>query len=190
MLPGNKFRFVILVWDSNGSWDYIWNATSSSPPAAPQTISTKERFVDVRLTKLYYLDDSDDLSNGEGSFTLVVQEQLPPALPKKSTLSVATFATGTDLNIVPPKRITIGPEVVTDDTRNVSVQVKGLDDDSGSFPQDSDDLAETVMTPLDLPIGEGKEEVIDRKLSLWGNPTTDGEELRFVADLLYSVTYV
>jgi hypothetical protein len=93
------------------------------------------------------------------------------------------------LNIAPPPKITLGPEVITADTRNVSVQVQGFDDDSGSFPPDDDDFAETGSTPLDFPTGEGKEEVIDRLLTLTGNPSGGDDDLRFTAEVLYSVKY-
>lgn len=190
MLPGNPFFFVILVWDSNGNWDFVWNPDAATPPATPKTIASKQRFVDVRLAKLHYLNDSDSETNGEGNFTLVVRQKAPPASPKTETLAVATFESGTSLDVVPPMQITLGPEVVTADIRNVSVQVFGFDDDSGSVPQDDDDYANTDATPLDFPTGEGKEEVIDRLLTLTGNPSVGNDTLRFVAEVRYSVKYL
>jgi hypothetical protein len=189
MLPGHTFPFVILVWDSNGNWDFVWNPDAATPPAQPKPITTKKRSVDVRLTKLYYLDDSDSSTFGEGNFTLVVQHKAPPAAPDKVVLQVGTFATGTSLTILPPTQKTFGPEVVTAATRNVSVQVKGFDDDSDTPLGDDNDLAETAMTPLRFPIGEGKEEVIDRLLSMEGNPSGGDDDLHFVAEVLYSVKY-
>jgi hypothetical protein len=186
MLPGNSFFFVILVWDSNGNWDFVWDPDVPAPLAPPKTITSKKRSVDVRLTKLHYLDDSDSLTNGEGSFTLVVQQKEPPVT---KTLGVGTFESGTNLEVIPPVQITLGPEVVTADIRKVSVQVKGVDDDSGT-PFDDDDPAATGLIPLDFPTGEGKEEVIDRLLALTGNPSGGDDDLRFVAEVLYSVTYL
>ena len=44
-------------------------------------------------------------------------------------------------------------------------------------------------TPLAFPIGEGKEEVTDRLLILAGNPRGGDDDLRFLAEVLYTVTY-
>jgi hypothetical protein len=194
MLPGDTFFFVILAWDSGGSWDFVWNPDATAPAAPPHQIITKQRFVDVRLTKLIYLDDSDTgigEGSGEGNFTLVVQYKAPPAPPDTKTHSVPTFKSGTSLQIVPPEgQLTFGPEAVTAATRNVNVRVKGLEEDDGGFPTfDDDDEAETGATPLDFPTGEGKEEVTDRLLALTGNHTGGNDELRFMAEVLYSVKY-
>lgn len=189
LLPGNKFMFTILVWDSSGNWDFLWSDTAAAPAATPVAIRTKKRVVDVRLTKLYFDDDTDQLSDGEGSYTLVVQQQAPPAAPKTKTLPVGNFETGTDLVVSPPTKIVLGPDTVGVATRTVSVQVRGFDDDSGSFPSDDDDRAETDMTPLDLPVGEGTENVIDRFLALKAHPSGGDDTLRFRAELFYSVNY-
>jgi len=187
MLPGNTFFFVILVWDSNGNWDFVWDPAAATPPALPKPITTKQRSTDIRLTKLYYLNDSDDLSDGEGYFSLIVQHNAPPAEPDVMPFDVTDFASGTSLDLVPPLGKTYGPEVVTGDIQDVSVAVFGKDEDSGLFAGDSD-TAGTVLTPLQFPIGEGKEEVIDRLLSMESG-RIGGEELHFVAEVLYSVTY-
>jgi hypothetical protein len=188
MLPGHKLFFVTLVWDSNGNWDFVWNPDASTPPAPPEPIKTKQRLLDIRLTKLYYLNDSDSSTNGEGNFTLLVQHKAPPAPPSTATLDVPTFKTGTSLDIIPPTQITFGPESVTADTRNVSVQVTGFDDDSGT-PFDDDDFGQTTLSQLRFPIGEGKEDVTDHLLSMAGNPSGGDDDLRFVAEVLYSVKY-
>ena len=197
MLPGDQFFFVILVWDATGKWDFVWHPDAiapSAPPiapsAAPQKITTKQRLIDVRLTKLHYLDDSDSTTNGEGNFSLIVQQGAPPVPPKKETLGAATFATGTSLPVVPPMKITLGPEVVAADQRNVSVRVTGFDGDMSGVPDgDDSDSADTGAIPLALPTGEGKEEVIDRSLVLIGHPSGGDDTLRFLAEVLYSVTY-
>ena len=43
MLPGNAFFFVILVWDSNGNWDFVWSPAAATPTAPPATITTLQR---------------------------------------------------------------------------------------------------------------------------------------------------
>jgi hypothetical protein len=194
MLPGTQFFFVILAWDEAGKWDYVWDPDAAAPKTNPKKISTKQRFVDVRLTKLHYLDDSDgDLTgSGEGDFTLVVEfpDKVKPGKEMRKSLNVPTFKTGTSLTITPPTSITIGPEVVALNARKVNVKVEGHDDDGGGLGTDDDDFVETPMTPLDFPVGEGKEEVTNRLLSLKGdqNPVGD-DDLRFTAEVVYSVTY-
>ncbi len=189
ILPGTNAFFSIMIWDLNGNWDYIWSPEGSAPAKPPKPFNLLSRTVEVKLTRLGFLDDSDALSNGEGDFTLVVQPGIAGTGLVKKTLNVATFETNTSLTIVPPKTITVGPAPIIPDTYPISVQVKGHDDDSGSVPSDEDDFAETDMTELDLPIGEGKEQVNDRFLSLTSHVSGGDDTLAFTADLLFSVSY-
>jgi hypothetical protein len=189
LLPGTSVFFSILVWDNNGNWDYIWSPDASAPGKPPKSFPLLSRTVKVELIRLRYLDDSDELSDGEGDFTLIVRPGISGTTLLKKTLTLDSFESGTDLTISPAKTITVGAAPISNDTYPVSVQVKGHDDDTGSFPSDDDDFAETHLTEIDLPIGDGREQVIDRFLSLTSHKSGDDDTLAFIADLTYSVTY-
>lgn len=191
ILPGTKLFFSVFEWDINGSWDYIWGFEGIAPGAAQKDITTLKRSISVKMQRLGFVDDSDAGTNGEGSFTLFVHQGSDPAtdIVNKKKVDVATFETGTSLTLSPPAAVNIAPTEVKAENYDVIVQVTGFDDDSGSFPSDDDDTAATDLTTLELPIGEGKEEVIDRYLSLTGNPTGGDDTLRFTVDLTYSVSY-
>lgn len=189
ILSGSPVFFVILVWDENGNWDYVWHFNGVAPGAIPQSFTTLKRSVEVQLIRLGFIDDSDSSTNGEGDYTLVVRPGVAGTPLKKANFNVATFETNTSLTISPPKTIAFGPDVVTAKTQEVSVQVQGHDDDSGTPFGDDDDFAETDMTALDFPIGETRERVTDQFLSLDSHFTAGDDILHFVADLLFSVNY-
>jgi hypothetical protein len=186
MLPGNDAYYAIMVWDLNGNWDYIW--CPEAPPSPPKPFKLLSRTVEVQMTRLRYLDDSDRSTNGEGDFTLVVQPGVAGTSLLTKKLIPETFETNTSLTIVPPTTVTVSPAPITPKTYPVSVQVKGHDDDSDSI-DDDDDYAETDMVELDLPIGEGKEQVVDRFFSLGSHESGGDDTLAFEADLQYSISY-
>jgi hypothetical protein len=188
LLPGNTFYYIVLVWDENGSWDCIWNTTGAVPVSPPEKITAKKRSIEVAFRRILIIDDSDDLSDGEGEFELFVYHG---GNEMKSLIEWENVASGENLPFRSRLAVfNIPPEVVSRGTKNVAVSVEGYDDDSGSVPPDSNDLAETGRVTLDFPVGSGQEEVNNRLLVLTGYPITSGEKLKFEAYVTYSVNYM
>lgn len=195
LLAGSTLFFVVFTWDRNGRWDYLWHtkpdaASATTPAVQPETLTLRRRMVTAKLVRLGYLDDSDDITNGEGFFDFRLRHGGPGG-NLSSRINVATLETNTSLTISPPRTLTIGPEVVTLASQKVTVDVYGHEDDSGTppFDKDKDDTASTGEIELDLPIGENLERLTDRFLSL-SSQRLEGEDLlSFVADVLYSVSY-
>jgi hypothetical protein len=186
---GQKLFFVVFVWDATGAWDIVWNTTGVAPTTPPESITTKQRSVGVSLRKLVCLDDSDDLSDGEATFTLVVIDSTGTAQTKSvgwnpMGTGKATAVNNTSVQVNPPNAA--GP---------VLVRIDAVEDDSGSFPPDSDDSTSTMFFAqggdrLFFPVGEKHEEVDNAVVNLANKPMTDDESFHFTAEVRYSVTYV
>ncbi|MGV9270726.1 hypothetical protein ACWDRR_39515 [Kitasatospora sp. NPDC003701] len=181
--------FNVLAWDDQGNYDVVWNTTGLAPATPPETIRTKQRVVRARLARLYCHDDSDQLGSGSGAFTFAMTggssavTSDPVSWNPMSTGDMLEVPAGTtDLVISPPDAAT-----------TVRVRVDGVEDDSGSFPSDSDDKASTADgkgPALPFPIGRGKEVVTDTVITLKSLPTTlSGDELSFSADIVYDIDY-
>jgi hypothetical protein len=192
LLPGNALFFVVLAWNAEGSWDFVWNTTGIAPATSPETVMTKRRAVSVRLSKLHVFDDSDDLSDGEGEFKLVVTRDSGVSV---NTQSFSTsFETGQTVSVPPNMQFNSGLEVITPANRQILVRVDGHEDDTGSFPPDDDDYASAPLgftggQPLVFPVGEGKEEADNELLALPSVPHAVGGKLSFLAELRISVKY-
>jgi hypothetical protein len=130
--------YIVLAWDHQGNWDYIWARSKPAPAATPEKVTTKTRTVNVRLDRLRCLSDSDDLSDGEATFTFVVTGGNPP--PQTKTVTWDPMPTGGTLNTGASITLT-----GADAAGSVAVRVDGDEDDSGSFPPDDDDLASTDL---------------------------------------------
>jgi hypothetical protein len=71
---------------------------------------------------------------------------------------------------------------------SVTYSVNAVDDDTGSFPTASDDHAYTGGPyTIAFPRGEGRETFTGSR-TLEGFPSTSGEELRFLADVVWDVS--
>ena len=192
LLPGNTVFFNILAWTATGDYDFIWNTTGIAPATVPESITLKRRQVSVRLAKLHVFDDSDDLSDGEGEFKLVVSQ----AGTSQTQQFSSSFESGKAVSVPASMKVDMGPEAITLANQGVLVRVDGAEDDSG-FPWLGDnDMASTTLTlgsgghPLPFPVGEGKEEVNSQLLSLPSKMLTSGEEFSFLAEIRYDVNYV
>lgn len=185
---GQKLFFVILCWDAAGSWDLVWNQTGVAPATKPELITTKNRMVEVKLHRLRCLDDSDDFTEGEATFEFRVRDSDGASQPTIKTFSWDPMKTD-DQIIVKNIEVTVNPPNAAD---TVDVKIKGVEDDTGSFPPDSNDTAETDSGEggLTFPVGEGKEEVNNALLTLYSRRTTFSERLSFIAEVVYSVKYI
>jgi hypothetical protein len=198
LLPGDTAFFNILAWTAAGDWDFIWSTTGPAGSVLmqgitnPESITLKRRVVSVRLNKLHVLDDSDDLSDGEGSFTLVVSQ----AGAAQTQQFSSNFESGKSVSVPASMVVNIGPEAVTPANFGVFVRVDGTEDDSGFPFLDDDDLASTTVTlgisgqGLAFPVGEGKEEVNSELLLLPSKMLTAGDEFSFLAEIRVDINYV
>ncbi len=192
LLPGTTVFFNILAWDAAGAWDSIWNTTGVAPTTIPESLKLKRRRVSVLLDKLHVFDDSDDLSDGEGEFKLVVSQAGASQTRKFSS----SFESGKPVSVPISMSVDIGPETITSANHGVLVRVDGAEDDSGFPWLDDDDLASTTLTlgsggwPLPFPVGEGQEEVNSQLLSMPSKMMTSGDTFSFLAEIVYDINYV
>jgi hypothetical protein len=190
MTTNQTLLFVIFAWDASGAWDFVWNTTGVAPATPPESIRTLKRVVDVRLHKLYCLDDSDDLSTGEATFKFIVKhatgtEERSLDWDPMDTLGQPKFIPGNTVSVHIDHPNAAG---------EVTVRIEGEEDDSGSIPPDDNDRAATHGLvggdPLPFPVGELKERVDDVTLVFFSERRTYGELLSFSAEVIYSVHYI
>ena len=126
-------RFVALVWDSDGAFDFTWNSERNTANARTpvETIVTKPRTVELTVTKLVCMYDSDQLSNGDGTFKITMTPAAPGTAVSRS-VRWRPMESGSSRSLNERFRFT-GRE-----TDRITVDVHGVDDDSGSFPPDDD----------------------------------------------------
>ncbi len=140
--PGMPIGFVALVWDSDGAWDFTWTrlgpmpATPDLSPPPPERIKTKDRLVELRLTKMVCLDDSDDLSDGEAAFDVTMRPSV--GSPETRSFSWNPMESGSELLI--SERFTVQGAAATAPT----LSVRGTEDDSDSAFGDEDDVADST----------------------------------------------
>ncbi|MEE1822410.1 hypothetical protein PUR61_09415 [Streptomyces sp. BE20] len=192
--PGTELFFLIVVWDAAGFFDFVWNTTGEAPATPPEKIKVKNRIVEARVAAVHCYEDSDRHSFGEADFTFGLTGG---ARTVTQTFTWDPMALRSDMTPLPAWATALQLVAPFTDDR-VVVWVDATEDDSGSFPSDSDDGASTAGrlgggagrgTPLSFPAGEGREQVTDQPLVLHSVPTTDGELLSFSTTVVYSVTY-
>ena len=188
--PGQDLFFVVLAWDGLGNWDAVWNTEATLSPTgtpAPEGIRTKSRAVDVRIRKLTCLDDSDDFSYGEATFTLRVKH----AGESHKTYSWKPMSTDSSAVFNPKEPMSVSV-AAPNANGSVSVRLEGVEDDSGSFPPDSDDEASpqgsTGYQTLRFPVGEVSEQ--GQQVLVWtSKPITGGEVLEYQAEVVVDYSY-
>jgi hypothetical protein len=185
LTPGQQLWYVVLGWDDQGNWDYVWGTEGPAPGPSPsnpnhQSVTTKRRHVTAQLTNLLCIDDSDELSDGEAVFTLTLSSNTDEQSrqvewdPMPSGGSRAYPMGAHEVEILEPPS-----------NGRYRVNVHCEEDDS---PADND-LAATGDRLIDCPVGRGTEVVTGTVLSLRSSPLTAGTDLDFTADVLYRITY-
>ncbi|CAN7261249.1 hypothetical protein LJR220_001161 [Bradyrhizobium sp. LjRoot220] len=153
--PGATVRFVTLVWDSDGGFDFTWTSKSGIPTVGaasvnpPEEVTTKQRHIELVVNKLVCLDDSDDLSDGEASFEITMTPSAPGS-PVTRDVGWNPMETGSSRSLNERFQVT-GKKA-----DSVTIAVAGIEDDSGSFPSDGDDRAAATST-LQFLRGPGTE---------------------------------
>jgi hypothetical protein len=179
LLPGTHYYELLRLSDAFGNWEFV-----------SRDFTTLRRRIRLQPTDLYINDDSDDFSNGEGSFEFQIQTGnavIPTAWSERGKLTYANgnLETGKSVAPAPTGDIIVGPEPVTEVMRHVRVWVSGREDDSGSFPADGDDFAWSGKD-LFLPVGTTDEIVSDRPDSIYADI---GDHLKFTVSFKYSIEY-
>lgn len=184
MRPGAQLYYIALVWDSAGNFDFTWKtgpglATTAGPSTNdPEMLTTKQRAVAIDVATLVCIDDSDDLSDGEATFTITVT----PASPASAIIRTRSW-----------KPMESGSSLALDEMFQVSgaaadsiaISVAAVEDDSGSFPEDSDDNAAGSIQ-VKFRSGVGAEDFQD---FLTIDSGEGGDGFHFLAHCLVSVTH-
>lgn len=145
LLPGTTYYELLLLLDEYGNWEF-----------RNETIQTLKRKVEAEVTELFIGDDSDDLSNGEASFTFSVRAQNP--LLHESNLVTygnSNLESGQVAVPTPSGTMVLGPSAATPETKRLFFHASAWEDDAGSVPVDEDDVADGTKE-LDLPNGSGE----------------------------------
>jgi hypothetical protein len=179
LLPGTHYHELVRLSDAFGNWEFI-----------PRDFTTLKRRIKLEPTNLLINDDSDDFSNGEGSFEFKVQTGKAGQPSSWTTRGQLTYSNGnleTGKSVTPPPggTIVVPVESVTDVMKHVRIYVVGREDDSGSFPADGDDFA-WGSKDLFLPAGKTNEVVSQRPDSIYADI---GEDLKFTLSFKYWIEY-
>jgi hypothetical protein len=176
LLPGNPYHEVLRLSDAFGNWEFV-----------SRDFDTLRRRIRLEPTDLYINDDGDDLSNGEGSFRFTV-ETYPGATPggiQTLTYANGNLETGKSVTPVPGGTIVLGPDRVSEATRNIRFSVAGIEDDSGSFPLTGDGSA-WAHKDLFVPTGTIDEVVSYRPDAITASGVGD---IRFTLSFKYWIEY-
>lgn len=186
LASGMALWFVVLVWDSDGAFDLAWSTRDAMPhPAglvrpASQQVRTRIRRVDLHVTALVCLDDSDDASDGEATFTVGVRPS--DGTPDQTRTIVWDPMESGSSKVVDETFSLRGPAA-----GSPRLVVVGLEDDSDSPFGDDDDGARSEPLTLTFPQGPGAE-AYHREATLDAGPGDDG--FRFQVHVSADVTYV
>jgi hypothetical protein len=179
LLPGTHYHELVRLSDAFGNWEFL-----------SREFTTLKRRIRLQPTDLFINDDSDDFSNGEGSFEFTLQNgniTQPSSWQAREKLTYANgnLETGKSVTPAPSGEIVVGPERVVDEMRHVRLRVFGQEDDSNSFPAEGDDFA-WASKDLLLPTGTTDEIVSHRPDAILADSNDD---LRFTLSFKYWIEY-
>jgi hypothetical protein len=184
LTPGQRLFYVVLAWDEQGNWDYVWgtSAPAPGPPSHPtyESISTKRRRVSASLTHVHCNDDSDDLSDGEATFSFILSSNTDT---EQDTFTWDPMPTGGNRNWPVGAFQLVLTQPPSEGRFRVNVHCD--EDDSPA----SNDLAEIGDEIIECPVGRGTEEVPLGVITRRSHPLTAGTDLEFTAEVAYSIEY-
>jgi hypothetical protein len=108
-----------------------------------------------------------------------------PGGTKTLTYSNSNLETGKSVTPVPGGTIVLGPDRVSEGTRNIRLGVEGTEDDSGSFPLTGDGLA-LAQKDLLVPTGTIDEVVSYRPDAITASGVGD---IKFTLSFKYWIEY-
>jgi hypothetical protein len=181
LLPGTRYHELIRLSDAFGNWEFL-----------TRDFETLMRRIRVEPTAIYIIDDSDALSNGEGSFDYILETgdiSDPTSWKERGTLSYSNsnLETGKYVTPAPSGQILIGPERVSAEGRHARLSVSGTEQDDGGFVIDDDDVGNGVK---DLLLPSGPDEVVSHRTDYIAAKSWIGDdEFLFNASFTYWVEY-
>jgi len=182
LLPGSELWFVVLAWNEDGVWDYVWGSRAVAPGNPPnfESITTRRRRITVGLTHLVCIGDGDP-GGGDGEATFRFAVRVPGAsAPLMSSTTWDPMPTGGDTW---PKAAPFDIADPASRASRMTVEVSAADGNG------TDGQAATDRRPVEFPVGRGAEDVHDRVVSLRSHPAGEDGDLDFIAEVTYSVAY-
>jgi hypothetical protein len=179
LLPGNGYHEVVQLIDEFGNWEFV-----------SRSFTTLKRHVSVQLSGIHIHDDSDDLSNGEATFTFELHTgnvDVPNSwVPRdQSNYSNGNIETGKAVAPPPNDILDVPYEVVQVGHRDARFKVSAIEDDEGPGVADLFDHA-WGMKDLALPVGLN-EQVKNRAGTLNAGPGLNN--FQYDVSFSYSVDY-
>jgi hypothetical protein len=184
LYAGTDYYAVVTVIDAHGNWE-----TQS------KTVTTRQRWVQVRFNELQVINDGDDDGTGEAWFSLSIWQE--KSVAREFLLGNDEYALevtdGEVFDLVPEQIIhDIGPETVTAANERIYIATWAGEDDTFAVEKaaDFDTKADVDRFPsLDIPIGSGSEQVAAREQVFTANGW-QGSKLSFKVTVSYDVDYV
>jgi hypothetical protein len=179
LLPGTYYHEVVRLTDQFGNWEDV-----------TRNFTTLRRQLTVQLSGIHIHDDSDDLSNGEASFSFELQtgSMDDPAswvTRDETNYSNNNIETGKAVAPVPNGIASIPPEPVQARHRDARFRVSAVEDDEDGVTLVDDDEA-WGMKDLYIPVGPN-EQVKNRAETVTAGPGSNG--FHFDVSFSYSVDY-
>lgn len=180
LLPGTDYFEATRLIDEYGNWQIL-----------QRNFTTLKRRIRLQPIDIDIIDDSDDWSTGEGDFSFAIETGTvadPNSWKYRVSLNYSDndFDTGGKIDLPVPREILeLGPEAVTQASKDARIKIHGRDNDVAAlnFAGDEDDLADGYKDIV-LPTNTVYENV---------DETTDsieaGGDLRIRASYKYWVDY-
>ena len=180
LVPGNTYHEVIHLFDEFGNWEFV-----------TRSFTALKRQISVQVGNIHIHDDSDDLSNGEATFTFELQvgsvaDQNSWVTREGANYSNNNIESGKDVAPVPNNILNVPLEVVQPRHRDARFKVSALEDDNSNVgvAEEGDDA--WGMKDLSIPSGQN-EKVQNRAGTVTAGPGLNG--FHYDVSFVYSVDY-
>jgi hypothetical protein len=191
LLAGNSYTVLGRAVNALGDWEERINR-----------FTLLKRMVDVNLTNIHVINDSDPMGRGTALFTIKVIEGNPAAY-MSSVIDQWEFG-GDDFEITDGQNIplppgggvpytaTIGPRRVTSDNVAVGIELYGVEFDEFGLTEPSHIANEwhDGTWSFDFPRGSSQEQVTNAPLTKHAVPMFSSDDFFFDLEGTYSVTYM
>lgn len=179
LLPGNGYHEVVRLTDEFGNWEFI-----------TRSFTTLRRQLSVQLSGIHIHDDSDDLSNGQASFSFELQTGNvadPNSWAPRDTTDYSNGNIETGKAVAPPPNgiVSVPYESVQARHLDARFRVSAVEDDSDGFSIVDDDNA-WGMKDLYIPVGLN-EQVKNRADTVKAGPGLNN--FQYDVSFSYSVDY-
>jgi hypothetical protein len=182
--PGNLYFAVVRVHDSGGNWQQVSYA-----------FATKRQVVKLQWQELHIIDDGVSIGSGFGFFQVFAYEGTGLFADMLNDIwwQRTAFDTGQTFDILPQGAVVqSGPRIVGDDNRKIGVRLRAIS--YRGWPR-SNDIAQSAFgqpSAIQIPVGKGRETVVDRSDQLYAGPVGQGgltPDFSFSIKVRVNVTY-